>query len=754
MSEISNVLQMKIGERLLIIEIGRLAGQADGAVTVRYGDTLVLVTACVGDERREREDFLPLTVDFEERLYAAGKIPGSFFRREGRPGQEATLAARLIDRPIRPLFPKGFYNEIQVIVTVLSADQENNPDILAIVGTSAALGISGIPFGGPVSAVRVGYIDDQFVVNPTFTQLNQSQLDLVVAGTKDAVIMVEAGAKEITEEIILEAIKFGQVINEEIVEAQESFTKMHGKPKMEFKAPVPKERLKVEASAVLNEVFREGIVGLSRAERHRREAMAHEKLAEQLGGTCSGEEIGAAVDAWLKSEVRALVLEKGVRISGRGLTEIRPITCEVGTLPRTHGSGLFTRGETQVLTITTLGSLKQTQIIDSISPEESRRYMHHYNFPPFSTGEIKRIGTGRREIGHGALAERALIPVIPDEETFPYAIRLVSEVLSSNGSTSMASVCGSTLSLMDAGVPIKAPIAGVAMGLITGEDGKYAVLTDIEGIEDFFGDMDFKVAGTTEGITALQMDLKTRGITYEIIEAGLKQAREGRLFILDRMRETISTTRTGLSKYAPKITRITIAPENVRNVIGPGGRVIRSITEETKASIDIENDGTITIGAPNEESAQRAISIIEGLTKGPEVGEIYTGKVTSITGFGAFVEILPGRDGLVHISELADYRVVQVEDVVKLGDEITVMVIGIDPQGKIKLSRRAVFQKLSHVPGARVRTGQKVSSGNPPGDVGSGRRYREEEPREDRRFNRPRNAPPRQPFGRKQEPRR
>ena len=699
MSNISNGMQIEIGGQLLVIETGNLAGQADGSVTVRMGDTILLVTVCTGSERKERQDFLPLTVDFEERLYAAGKIPGSFFRREGRPGQEATLAARLIDRPIRPLFPKGFYNEIQLVVTVLSADQENDPSILAVAGASVALGISSIPFSGSVSAVRVGYIDGQPVINPTFTQLAQSQLDLVIAGTRDAVIMVEAGAKEVTEEVILEAIKFGQAVNVEIIEAQDQFIAAHGKPKMQFQPPTSNERLKEETELVMREVFSEGVSGLPRAERQRGESLGQERLADRLGDACSVQEISAAIDAWMKSEVRTSVIENGIRVSGRQLNEIRPISCEVGLLPRTHGSGLFARGETQVLTITTLGSLRQMQIIDSIGPEENRRYMHHYNFPPFSTGEVKRIGTGRREIGHGALAERALLPVIPDEGDFPYAIRLVSEVLSSNGSTSMASVCGSTLSLMDAGVPISSPVAGVAMGLITGDDGKFAVLTDIEGMEDFFGDMDFKVAGTSKGITALQMDLKMRGITYDIIEDGLKQARDGRLFILERMMETISSSRTEISKYAPKMIKISIDPDKVRNVIGPGGRVIKSITEETKTSINIEDDGTVIIGAPDDESAQRAISIIDGLTRDPEVGEIYTGKVTSITGFGAFVEILPGKDGLVHISELENHRVATVEDVVTVGDEVTVMVIGIDPQGKIKLSRRAVFENPPRVHG-------------------------------------------------------
>lgn len=713
MSHVYNISNIDIGGQTLTIETGKLAGQADGSVTIRLGDTVVLVTACVGNARQEERDFLPLTVDFEERLYAAGKIPGSFFRREGRPGQEATLAMRLTDRSLRPLFPKGFRNEVQIVATVLSADQENDPDVLLISGASAALSISSIPFEGPVSAVRIGYVKGEYVVNPTFNQLAESQLDLVVAGTKDAVSMVEAGASEVSESIILGAIKIGQEANLKIIQAQEEFKEKCNKPKITFDPPVADDELIQAVAATASSAFPEGPAGIDRSERERRLDEVKRKLAEQFAEARSPMQIGIAVDQWLKKEVRAVVVNKGIRISGRQLDEIRPISCEVGILPRTHGSGLFTRGETQALTITTLGSLKQEQMIDSIGPEETKRYLHHYNFPPYSTGEVKRLGTGRREIGHGALAERALIPVIPDPEEFPYTIRLVSEIMSSNGSTSMASVCGSTLSLMDAGVPIKAPVAGVAMGLITSEDGKFAVLTDIEGIEDFFGDMDFKVAGTAEGITAVQMDLKLKGISYDILEAGLEQARKGRLFILDRMNETINTSRSQLSRYAPKMTRMLIDPEKVRDVIGPGGRMIKSITQETGANIDVQSDGTITIGAPDDESAQKAIAIIEGLSKDPAVGDIYTGKVNAITGFGAFVEILPGRDGLVHISELENYRVASVEDVVSLGEEITVMVIGIDPQGKIKLSRKAVFH-------------------GSPGESNQ---------------DRPGNAPPRKPFG-------
>lgn len=713
MSTTPNTITLEISDRTLTVETGHLAGQADGSVTIRYGDTVVLVTACIGAPRQEERDFLPLTVDFEERLYAAGKIPGSFFRREGRPGQEATLAMRLTDRSIRPLFPKGFTREVQIVATVLSADQENDPDILLICGASAALGMSSIPFEGPVSAVRVGYASGKFIINPTFSQRANSHLDLVVAGTTDAVIMVEAGANEVSEEIILEAIKIGQEVNAKINGAMESFLRTQGKQKIEFDPVLQDETLarKVEEAAAA--VFPDGPAGLDRVVRNVKLAEAKEQLKAELGEAYSDFQIGNALDTWLKKQVRRVVLEKGIRVSGRGLKEIRPISCEVGLLPRTHGSGLFTRGETQVLTITTLGSLRQEQMIDSISPEETKRYLHHYNFPPYSTGEVKRLGTGRREIGHGALAERALVPVIPDEPAFPYTIRLVSEVVSSNGSTSMASVCGSTLSLMDAGVPIKAPVAGVAMGLITDESGKAAVLTDIEGIEDFFGDMDFKVAGTEEGITALQMDLKIRGISYELLKTGLEQAREGRLFILERMNETISSSRPELSRYAPKMIRMKIDPDKIRDVIGPGGRMIKSITQETGSSIDIQADGTVTIGAPDNASAQRAIAIVEGITKDPAVGDVYTGKVQAITDFGAFVEILPGKDGLVHISELENYRVASVEDVVSLGDEVTVQVIGIDPSGKIKLSRKALLGGSSEQP-QQDRQPPRQSGGGPP----------------------------------------
>lgn len=710
----TNDFQCDVDGRTLRIETGRLAEQANGAVTVHYGETVVLVTACTSAEPREGIDFLPLTIDYEERLYAAGKIPGSFFRREGRPSQEAVLTSRLTDRPLRPLFPKDFRHDIQVVMTVLSADQENDPDILAIIGASAALGISDIPFSGPVAASRVGYIDGEYVLDPTFTQLTQSKLDLVIAGTRDGAVMVEAEAKELTEDIVLQGIKFGQEANQEVIQLQERLIQAFGRPKRELKAKELSAELQTDVAATIRDKLGQGLGWKDRAEREEVLNQLEREIAAKWGSTYSSQEISSALELGLKERMRALILEEGTRPDGRGLTDIRPISCEVGAFPRTHGSGLFTRGQTQVLTIATLGSPGQEQQIDGIGQEESKRFMHHYNFPPFSTGEVKRMGSpGRREIGHGALAERALAPVLPDEVDFPYTIRLVSEVLSSNGSTSMASVCGSTLSLMDAGVPIKTPVAGVAMGLVTGENNKFAVLTDIDGLEDALGDMDFKVAGTAEGITALQMDIKIKSVSYEIMEQCLNQARDARLFILDRMKETISASRPEISKYAPRLTKITIDPEKIRHVIGPGGRTIRSIMSETKVTIDVDNDGTVLIGSPSEEATQQAITIIEELTRDVEVGGTYTGRVTRVTNFGAFVEILPGKEGLVHISELADYRAPSVADVVKVGDEVMVMVTEIDRMGRINLSRRAVLEKLSQIPGARLGTDQQETPNYP-----------------------------------------
>lgn len=690
------IFQCMVGDRALILETGKLATQANGAVTVRYGDTMALVTACASSKPREGIDFLPLTVDYEERHYAAGKIPGSFFRREGRPSQDAILADRLTDRPLRPLFPKGLRNDIQIVITVLSADQENDPDILAIIGASAALTLADIPFDGPIGAVRIGYLNGEFVLNPTLTQLNDSSLDLVVTTTDDKVVMVEAGAKEVPESLILDAIKFGQGAIRDIIQLQHQLRAACGKPKMDFQLSELGPEVEEAVSSIVAGRLAD-VTFMPKAEREEVISALKQELEQKLGESFPLPDINSAFESQLKNELRSKILEQGARTDGRGLTEVRPITCEVSFLPRTHGSGLFSRGLTQVLTTTTLGSTGEEQLIDTIGLEESKRFIHHYNFAPYSVGEVRRIvGPGRREIGHGALVERAVSPILPTEEDFPYTIRLVSEVLSSNGSTSMASVCASSLSLMDAGVPMKAAVAGVAMGLIT-EDDKYAVLTDIEGLEDAYGDMDFKVAGTAQGVTALQMDTKLKGIAFEAVEKALLQAHDARLFILDKMSQTISSSRPELSRYAPRIYKIMVNPDRIGAIIGPGGKMIRSITEATKTTIDIENDGTVLIGSTNEEGAQRAIKIIESLTKEVEVGGTYTGKVTRVTSYGAFVEILPSKEGMVHISELADYRVPSVEDVVKVGDEITVMVIDIDHMGRIKLSRRAVFHGPSQV---------------------------------------------------------
>ncbi len=680
-----------LGSQPLIIETGAIANQADGAVTVRYGDTLILATVCVSKEEREDADMVPLTVDYEEKHYAAGKIPGSFIRRESRPSQDAILADRLIDRSLRPLISKGFKNDTQIIITVLSTDQENDPDILAIIGASAALSISKVPFEGPISAVRVGYIDGKLVLNPTFTNLVESSLDLVVSSSKDAPVMVEAEANEVADQIILDAIKLAQEANQEAIKLQERLRAEHGKTKLEFNPVVIKPETLEAAAAIIGNRLSE-IVYKTKIDRQADLDAVEKELSQQLGEKFTSHEISAALEGLVKKAVRSQILEKGIRSAGRKPTEVRPITCEVGVLPRTHGSGLFTRGSTQVLSNTTLGSSSEEQMIDTISQQDSKRFLHHYNFPPFCVGEIGRMtGPKRREIGHGALVERALTPIIPTQEEFPYTIRVVSEVLSSNGSSSMGSVCASSLSLMDAGVPIKKAIAGIAMGLIA-EGDKYIVLTDIEGLEDAYGNMDFKVAGTVDGITALQMDIKLKGIPYEVIERGLKQAYEGRLFILDKMNQAISTNRPELSKYAPRIYRLKINPEKIGTVIGPGGKMIRSIVEQTKAKVDIEDDGTVLISSNDEESARKAIKIIEDLTKEVEVGAVYTGKVTRLMDFGAFVEVLPGKEGLVHISELADYRVASVEDAVKVGDEVMVKVIEIDRMGRVNLSRRAVFQ--------------------------------------------------------------
>jgi len=687
------VFKRDIGGRGLFLETGKLAGQAQGAVVVRYGETVVLATACASTQPREGVDFFPLTVDYEERLYAVGRIPGSFFRREGRPTQEAILTARLTDRPIRPLFPKGFRNDVQVIITVLSTDQENDPAILSIIGASAALSMSNIPFDGPLAATRIGFIDGALVVNPTMRQVQQSKLDLVIAGTRDAVMMVEAGVHTLDESTLLEAIKLGQQTNLEVIALQDELVRECGSPKTTFVVDTGAEQDAVTAvRGALNGRLEDVLGKTDRTERETALTALKKDVTEKLAGKFAANQVGEAFHDLEKAIVRQSIVGRQRRLDGRGPKDIRTITCEVGLLPRTHGSGLFTRGQTQVLSISTLGSTGERQRLDTLGLEEFKRYMHHYNMPPFASGEARRLGSpGRREVGHGALAERALLPVIPSEEEFPYTIRVVSEVLSSNGSTSMASVCGSTLSLMDAGVPIKAPVAGVAMGLIK-EGSRHVILTDIAGEEDHLGDMDFKVAGTSEGVTALQMDIKIKGISPELMAEALAHAKEARLFILSKMKQTMAEPRAQLSPFAPRMIRIQIRPEKIGALIGPGGKNIRAIIDQTKCTIDVEDDGSVVIGSTSGEASDKAIAMIEGLTKEVEVGAVYTGKVTRITDFGAFVEIMPGKDGLVRVGELADHRVERVEDEVKIGDEMTVMVIEIDRMGRINLSRRAILE--------------------------------------------------------------
>jgi polyribonucleotide nucleotidyltransferase len=693
--------ECEVGGRRLIIETGRIAGQAEAAVTVRYGDTVVLVTLCVSPEPREGVDFLPLTVDYEERLYAAGKIPGGFIRREGRATTAATLACRMTDRPLRPLLPKDWRREIQLITTVLSADLENDADLLSIIGCSTTLGMSCIPFAGPVSVVCVGYLDGELILNPSLAQLEKSDLDLIVASTRDSVVMIEAGAKEVAEEIVLKAIAMGHEANQAIIKIQEQIQQTLGKPKAEVTHKVVSSEVFNAVSDKIGEKLALALSNTNKAQRDEEVSALGKELVDAFDHIEEGE-INTVLDKNIRAEIRKSILEKGRRISGRGLTEVRPISCEVSLLPRTHGSALFTRGQTQVMTITTLGSTRQEQQLDGLGIEDTKRFIHHYNFPPFSTGEVRRLGSpSRREIGHGALAERSLEAVLPANDEFPYTIRLVSEVLSSSGSTSMGSVCASSLSLMDAGIPIKRAVAGIAMGLITGEDGKYAILTDIEGSEDNYGDMDFKVAGTVQGITGLQMDTKIKGLSAEIIEKTFKQAREARLHILDIMNATISKSRSNLSPYAPRVYKLTIPIDKIGAVIGPGGKNIRSIIESTKTTIDIDDSGTVLIGSADEASARKAQQIIEGMTKEIEKGTVYTGKVTRILNFGAMVEILPGKEGLVHVSELADYRVANVEDVVKVGDEIMVKVIEIDNLGRVNLSRRAVLEKSTGESGSK-----------------------------------------------------
>ncbi|MDD2497076.1 MAG: polyribonucleotide nucleotidyltransferase [Desulfitobacteriaceae bacterium] len=701
---------MDLGERTLTLETGRMAKQASGAVFTTYGDTMILATATGSNEPREGIDFFPLTVDYEERLYAVGKIPGGFIKREGRPSEKAILSSRMIDRPIRPLFPKGYRNDVQVVTTVMSVDQDNPPDITAMNGASAALAISGIPFQGPIGAVSVGRVDGKLIINPTVEQGNQSDMRITVAGTKDAVIMVEAAAKEVPEEEILEAIMFGHDNIKKIVAFIEEFRSEAielglAKEKREFTPEKPAEELEESVRSYGTSQIDAAIrkCALEKMAKKHREIYLKETKEEIIAHFAEeypedGKNIKAIVDSIEKEVLRRIIAQEKMRIDGRNINEVRPISVEVGVLSRTHGSALFTRGQTQILNACTLGAVGDEQILDGLGIEESKRYMHHYNFPPYSVGEARPIrGPGRREIGHGALAERALEPVIPCEEDFPYTIRLVSEAIESNGSTSMGSVCGSTLSLMDAGVPIKAPVAGVAMGLIKDEE-HITVLTDIQGIEDFLGDMDFKVAGTAKGVTAIQMDIKIFGINREVLQQALAQAKEGRMHILGKMLDVISEPRKELSPYAPRIIRTKIHPDKIRDVIGTGGKIIKKIIEDTGASIDIEDDGRIFIASVDGAMGEKALKIIESITQDVEVGRTYLGKVVKVMDFGAFVEVipgvldLPGKEGMVHISQLSEKRVAKVTDVVKEGEEVLVKAIGIDNQGRVKLSRKEALR--------------------------------------------------------------
>ena len=687
--------RMKLAGRELIVETGKYAEQAGGSCMVRCGGTAVLVCATVAKTARDGVDFLPLSCEFEEKMYAVGKIPGGFIKREGRPTEKAVLTSRLIDRPLRPLFPKGFYNDVQVIATVMSVEQDVQPDVLAMIGSSIALSISEAPFMGPTGAVSVGYVDGEYIINPNSLQRELSRMQLTVAGTRDAVMMVEAGAQEVTEAEMLRAILLAHEEIKRIVDFIDEIAKEIGKPKCEVEVYKPDEIL---TERVRDYAFKNMQWALDTFDRKEREARSQQvkddtiaQFAEEFPD--SAKDIDNILYGFTKEIVREKIINKGIRPDGRTYEQIRPIWCEVGILPRTHGSAVFTRGQTQVLTVATLGAMGDGQTLDGISEEEFKRYMHQYNMPPYSVGETRVMrGPGRREIGHGALAERSLVPVLPNQDDFPYAIRLVSEVISSNGSTSQASVCASTLALMDAGVPIKKPVAGVAMGLIQDpETGKIVVLTDIQGLEDFLGDMDFKVAGTKDGITAIQMDIKIKGINEEILTRALAQAREGRLFILGKMLETLPAPRAELSPYAPRILQFTINPDKIREVIGTGGKTINKIIADTGVKIDIEDDGRGFIASPDQEAAAEAMRMIEAIVKDIEIGDVYLGKVVSILPIGAQVEIKPGKKGLVHISKLSNKRVERVEDVVSLGDEILVRVIDIKPDGKIDLTHKGLL---------------------------------------------------------------
>ncbi|PSR23777.1 MAG: polyribonucleotide nucleotidyltransferase [Sulfobacillus acidophilus] len=689
-----------VGGRPMILETGRMARQANGAVVVRYGDTVVLVTATASKAPRLGIDFFPLTVDYEERMYSVGKIPGGYIKREGRPSEKAILAARLTDRPIRPLFPEGFRNDVHVVASVLSVDHDYAPEVCGMIGASAALSLSDIPFDGPIGAVEVGLVEGEFVINPTSEQAAVSQLKLMIAGTAEAILMIEAGASIVSEQQMLDAILFGHAEIQRIIAGIREFQEEAGEAKREYPLYVPSSQLVQRAQELAENPLKDAMRATTKEAREAQIDAVNQSVAAILQQEFPDEVdlIGTVLKKQLKKVVRYAIIHEKIRPDGRAFKEIRPISIEVGVLPRVHGTGLFTRGQTQALTAMTLGPLSDQQMLDGIGEEESKRYMHHYNFPPFATGETGPMrGPNRRAIGHGALAERALEPVIPSEQQFPYALRLVSDILESNGSSSMASVCGSTLALMDGGVPIKAPVAGIAMGLVK-DESSYAILTDIQGLEDFLGDMDFKVAGTAQGITAIQMDIKIHGLDREILEQALNQAREARLYILERMREVLAEPRTTLSPYAPRIITIHIDPDKIREVIGPGGKTINKIIDSTKVGdkkvdIDIEDDGTIYIAAVSQEAGQRAMEMIQDLTRSVAVGEVYTGRVTRLMNFGAFVEILPGKEGLVHISQLSHQRVAKVEDAVQPGDTLQVKVVEIDSQGRINLSHKELLPR-------------------------------------------------------------
>ncbi len=710
-------VEAALGDLTITYETGRVAGQAGGAVTVRSGDTVVLVTATASGEPREGVDFFPLTCDFEERMYAVGRIPGGRIKREGRPSEMAVLTSRLMDRPIRPRFPAGLRNEVQVIAIPLSVDQDHPPDVLAVTGASAALAVSDIPFPNLIAAVRVGRVEGQFVINPSWVQAEEGDLNLVVAGTKSSIVMVEAGAREVTEEDMLAAMAFGHEHIKTLVAAQEELAAKAGKPKREFPLFVLDEALVNAVRDREAERIRTAIQQPDKAAREAGLQILRDEIVVALAPEFPGREgeLGEAVDKVIKEQIRSLILDEGKRPDGRSPEDVRPITGEVGLLPRAHGSGLFTRGQTQVLSITTLGSPGEGQKLEGLDlAQEQKRFMHYYNFPPFSVGETRMLrGPGRREIGHGALAERAVLPMLPPDTTFPYSIRVISEVLESNGSSSMGSVCATTLSLMDAGVPLTKPVAGVAMGLITRGD-RYLILTDIQGMEDFTGDMDFKVAGTADGITALQLDIKIEGLSMEILRDALAQAKRGRMHIMGKMLEILPAPREALSEYAPRIFILEIHPDKIGEVIGPGGKVIKKITAETGATIDIEQDGRVFITSTDAQGGEMARKMIDDITRDVRIGETYVGKVVGIQSFGAFIEILPGREGMVHISELAHRRVARVEDVVKMGDEVMVKVIDVDPQGKVKLTRKGLLE-----PEEGEESGP---SGPPSGDGGGGGR--------------------------------